>query len=240
MNWKKYAYLSYATLRGYRFPALLKQYLREYELGLNGETTTTALRKLLRHCREMVPYYADLLSGTTDHQLGEDPRGFLQRMPVLTKDTIRANFDRLQSRDNSRRNCEVNTSGGSTGEPVRLIQDDEYRDASTAIRLLSEHLLGCEVGQPQVRLWGSERDLEGGTKSHKARFFNWLTNTVWLNAFHMSPEEMRTFVQVINRVRPRLIIAYAQAAYELARFAEREQLEIQPQRAMMTSSCSRS
>src|SRR5437764_9131549 len=118
MNWKKYAYLSYATLRGYRFPALLKQYLREYETGVSGQTTM-ALHRLLGHCREMVPYYADLLSETTAHQIADNPREVLQRLPVLTKDIIRANFDRLQSRDNNRRNCEVNTSGGSTGEPVR-------------------------------------------------------------------------------------------------------------------------
>src|SRR5438046_2030113 len=120
MNWKKHAYLTYATLRGYRFPALLKRYLREYETGVSGETTTRALRRLLGHCHEMVPYYADLLSETTVRQLADDPRGALQRLPMLTKDTIRANFDRLQSRDNKRRNCEFNTSGGSTGEPVKL------------------------------------------------------------------------------------------------------------------------
>jgi phenylacetate-CoA ligase len=77
--------------------------------------------------------------------------------------------------------------------------------------------------------------LEAGAKSQKARFFNWLTNTVWLNAFHMSPESMREFVELLNRVRPRLIVAYAQAAYELARFVEREKIEVEPQRAMMTS-----
>src|SRR6267154_1081916 len=104
MNWRKHAYLSYATLRGYRFPALLKQYLRDYELGLSEETTTKALRKLLRHCREMVPYYGDLLAGTPVNQLIKDPRGCLQRLPVLKKETIRSNFDRLQSQDNIHRN----------------------------------------------------------------------------------------------------------------------------------------
>jgi len=118
---------------------------------------------------------------------------------------------------------------------VQLVQDDEYNDASAAIRWLSQQLLGCEIGQPHVRLWGSERDLEEGTKSPKARLFNWLTNTVWLNAFHMSPKSMREFIETLHRVRPRLIVAYAQAMYELARFAEREQIAVEPQRAILTS-----
>src|SRR5262249_46731382 len=157
-------------------------------------------------------------------QIRRNPRGVLHRLPILTKDLIRANFNRLQSQDNSRRNCQTNTSGGSTGEPVKLIQDDEYRDASAAVQWLSHDQLGSPLGAHHVRLWGSERDLESGTKSPKARFFNWLTNTTWMNAFAMSPERMRGFIDTLNRTRPRLVVAYAQAIYELARFAEREQI----------------
>lgn len=235
MNWKKHAYLNYARLRGYRFPALLKQYVSEYNDGLTGGTTTRALARLLRHSREMVPYYADLLAGVSLAEIDDNPQCCLQKLPLLTKELIRANFARLQSKDNSQRQCETNTSGGSTGEPVRLIQDDEYRDASTAIQWLSHYQLGCPLGAPHVRLWGSERDLETGTKSRKSQFFNWLTNTTWMNSFAMSPQRMREFLQILNRNRPRLVVAYAQSIYELARFAEREQIPVTPQRAVLTS-----
>jgi len=236
MNWRKPAYLSYASLRGYRFPSILLAYSREYEGGMNGEMVTRGLRQLLQHCRTAVPHYAELLEEAGVGRIeGPDARAWLQRLPILTKEILRANFSRLQSKDLQRRKWHHNTSGGSTGEPVRLTQDAEYDDRSTALRLFYNSLLGCEVGEPVVRLWGSERDVEGGTKSGKARFFNWLTNTTWLNAFRMSPERMREFLQTLNRVRPRLIVAYAQAAYELARFAERERISVAPQRAVLTS-----
>lgn len=222
MNWRKPAYLSYASLRGYRFPALLRDYLRQYEEGVNPRAH--AMRELLQHCRDAVPYYAERLKDLD-----------LKSLPVLTKEKIRAHFNQLQSKDLPRRKWHTNTSGGSTGEVVRLVQDDEYDDRSAALGLFFNCLLGCEVGEPIVRLWGSERDVESGTKSRKARFFNWLTNTTWLNAFHMSPERMLEFVRTLNQVRPRLIVAYAQAAYELARFAERERLSVAPQRAVLTS-----
>jgi phenylacetate-coenzyme A ligase PaaK-like adenylate-forming protein len=235
MNWRKPAYLSYASLRGYRFPTLLRQYLAQYEAGIAPQTAPNALSGLLLHCQQMVPYYTELLSDISPNQIRRNPCNVLHRLPVLTKELIRANFNRLQSEDNSQRNCQTNTSGGSTGEPVQLIQDDEYRDASAAIQWLSHHQLGCSLGAPHVRLWGSERDLESGTKSPKARFFNWLTNTTWMNAFAMSPERMREFIDTLNRTRPRLVVAYAQAIYELARFAERQQIPVAPQRAVLTS-----
>src|SRR2546422_765159 len=236
MNWRKPAYLSYASLRGYRFPSLLLAYSREYERGMNGEMVTRGLRQLLQHCRTAVPHYAELLEEAGARRIeGADPRACLQRLPILTKEMIRANFSRLQSKDRPRRKCHHNTSGGSTGEPVQVVQDAEYDDRSAAVGLFYNSLLGCKVGEPIVRLWGSERDLQGGTRSRKARFFNWLTNTTWLNAFLMSPERMQEFIQTLNRLRPRLIVAYAQAAYELARFAERERISVAPQRAVLTS-----
>lgn len=236
MNWRKRVYLPYAWLRGYRFPTLLSSYLRQYERGLSGQTVTPALRQLLQHCRDKVPYYAKLsdeagVRGIVD----ADPHAVLQRLPILTKAIIRENFDRLQSNDLSCRKWHYNTSGGSTGEPVRLIQDREHDDRTAAISRFFNTLLGCNVGEPIVRLWGSQRDLESGTQSRKARFFNWLTNTTWMNAFQMSSERIREFIHMLNRLRPRLIVAYPQAAYELARFTEREQIAVVPQRAMVTS-----
>jgi len=232
INWRKPVYLGYATLRGYRFPKLLKQYLAEYESGPSGDVTDAALSRLLEHCRQRVPYYGELLK---ELNLKLNPRDTLRRLPVLTKQVIRSNFDSLQSRDNSRRNCQFNTSGGSTGEPLQLVQDDEFRDMSAALRWLNQHQLGCEVGAPHVYLWGSERDLESGVGSRKSRFFNWLTNSSWMNAFRMSPAAMRGFVDSLSERPPCLIIAYAQAMYELAQFVEQEQLRVAPQRAVLSS-----
>jgi len=236
MNWRKPAYLGYARLRGYRFPSILSQYLRDYERGIGAQVGSRALQKLLQHCNEFVPYYRGLWDQIGLNQIsGRDAKECLRLLPVLTKDDIRGNFDRLQSADLHRRKWQLNTSGGSTGEPVRLVQDADYNECSTALGLFYNALLGCPVGERVVRLWGSERDLIEGTKSRKSRFFNWLTNTVWLNAFEMSPERMRQFLERLNRQPARLIAAYAQAIYELARFAEREGIAVRPQQAIFTS-----
>src|SRR5262245_419755 len=108
MNWRRPTYLAYASARGYRFPSLLRRYLAEYERGIDRETSSSVLGRLLLHCRESVPYYAALLSRRDRRELETNPREVLEGLPVLTKDLIRRNFSGLQSRDNARRNCEVN------------------------------------------------------------------------------------------------------------------------------------
>ena len=86
-----------------------------------------------------------------------------------------------------------------------------------------------------MRLWGSERDIHRGSKSWKAALANKLTNTTYLNAFRMTPKKMGEFIAALNAKRPSLILAYAQAIYELAKFAERERIVVVPQAAIMTS-----
>src|SRR5207247_6931045 len=105
MNWRTPAYLSYASLRGYRFPSLLAQYSREYEGGVGRETVTRALARLLRHCRGAVPYYVERFrSIDSTHLEDADPREFLLRLPIVTKETIRAEFVKTQSTDLRSRN----------------------------------------------------------------------------------------------------------------------------------------
>jgi len=133
MNWRKRVYLSYAAARGYRFPSYLSEYADEWESGRAAETAATALNRLLGHCWHSVPYYAELLEGAGyNPSASSEPWETLLRLPVLRKDTIRANFPRLRSVDLPTRKWSYNTSGGSTGEPIDLIQDSEYEDRAIA------------------------------------------------------------------------------------------------------------
>nr|MDZ8004516.1 hypothetical protein [Nostoc sp. DedSLP05] len=183
-----------------------------------------------------MPYYADYLNQIgLEELLLQEPELCLTRLPILTKDIIRQNFEQLKSTDLVQRQWYFNTSGGSTGEPIKIIQDKQYADISEAITLLYSRLVGREIGELEAYLWGSEREVIKGTKGWKVNFFNFLSNTIYLNAFRMTPESMRTFIESLNGKRPQLIIAYAQAVYELAKFAESEDIQIVPQNAIITS-----
>jgi phenylacetate-CoA ligase len=165
----------------------------------------------------------------------QDPQGYLMRLPVLTKEIMRARLDDLKSSDLGRRKWQFNTSGGSTGEPARFIQDSEFSARAGAIKLLFSELVGREIGEPEIELWGSGRDIAKAQETLRSRLMLGLSNTTILDAFVMTPEEMRQYITVLNRMRPKLIVAYADAMFELARFAEREGLNVEPQAAVIAS-----
>jgi phenylacetate-CoA ligase len=69
----------------------------------------------------------------------------------------------------------------------------------------------------------------------KMKTLNTLTNDRYFNAFRMTPERMRNFLAELNTQPPQLIVAYTQAIYELARFAEKESIPVTPQKSILTS-----
>jgi phenylacetate-coenzyme A ligase PaaK-like adenylate-forming protein len=194
------------------------------------------LSKLLLHASTNVPYYSRLLRDAG--AIGKDGRVCLDRfgdIPVLSRGVVQSDGEQLRSGDLSSRDWYEYASGGSTGQPVVTVQDITCRERAVGIKQLYDSWTGYQAGQRRVLLWGSERDLFVGGETRRTRLARWLKNEVWLNAFRMGPDEMRAHVSVINRVRPRQILAYAEALYELARFAELNGLKVERPGAVMTS-----
>jgi len=215
-----------------------RSYFREAlsvdRLNQHEEAQTRYLVRLLDHCRLHVPYYAELMrEAPIDWRA--NPRGYLRTLPILTKNIIRSRFENLKSDDLKNRVWTFNTSGGSTGEPVRLIQDRQYFRYIAALVDMQHLWLNHRPGDPIALLWGSERDILGGRASWRDRVLSALYDQTTLNAFLMTRERMREFVRVINDMQPTLLLAYAQAIYELAGFIEEENLDVKPPGAILTS-----
>ena len=178
------------------------------------------LTGLLVEAARHVPWYRRTLheAAVVDAQ----ERVSLERfgdVPFVSKDILRSSSGELVSERAGRRTY-WNTSGGSTGEPVRLLQDQAFRAAARAAAMLFNTWADYRLGSPMVKLWGSERDLFVGRETMPTRAARWLRNEVWLNAFRMTPTEMREHVATINRVRPVFVLGYVESLYDLSRWCQ--------------------
>lgn len=194
------------------------------------------ISKLLLHAYYNVPYYRNILS--ENNIVKKDGTVDLEKftsIPFLTKEILRNHFEELKSSDLNKRKWYYNTSGGSTGEPVRFIQDKEYKKWVRALTILYDEWTGYKPGMPKVVLWGSERDLFVGRETIDIRLKQLIKNEVWLNSFRMTEKQMLEYVEMINKHKPIQILAYVGSIYELARFVENEGLEVFSPEAIMTS-----
>jgi phenylacetate-CoA ligase len=234
MNWRKFVYFGLVRLRGQRLGTYYRRMVREDRRGIRPDTTRKLLVRLLDHCRRSVPYYAEIIQSLGDNY-HEDPFVYLEQFPVMTKDIIRKHFADLKSSDLSRRKLYFNMSGGSTGEPVRVLQDWDFAACMGAIQLLYSRFAGKEIGECEVNVWASQRDILSGFQNPRAALINKLTNTIYLDTFQMTTERMREYLEILNHKRPKLIIGYVDSLYELARQARRDNFKVAPQKAIIST-----
>ncbi|KXB07347.1 hypothetical protein AKJ54_00350 [candidate division MSBL1 archaeon SCGC-AAA382K21] len=193
------------------------------------------LKKLLKHCHENVPYYTKKLEDVGVIKNSKVNIENFGNIPILKKEDIQSNFNSLKSKDLATRNTYKNSTGGSTGKPLTFIQDGKYDAWNYANKLYHAEIAGKEVGEPEIKLWGSERDILGERRSVKKRIRNFLYNRTLLNSFKMSEKDMREYVEKWNSVKPGHVWAYVDSAYELGKFIEKEDLNIYSPDSIITT-----
>ncbi|MBN2190504.1 MAG: phenylacetate--CoA ligase family protein [Candidatus Aureabacteria bacterium] len=177
------------------------------------------LRKLLKQALNS-HYYSGVLEKTglnPDNIVLED----LKKLPLLTKDIIREQGDRLLAKPKSM--LYRNASGGSTGAPVIFYQDDNYADNIWATMMVILEMCGWHYGARIARLWGAPQD-KRRFKTLKGRLIYFLQNTRFYDSFNMSEENMLKYHYDMTKHKPDIIICYASSIYLLAKFLKKRGL----------------
>ncbi len=181
-------------------------------------------RRELRRTLESVPYYRPHLDRP------------LEEFPVLTKDLLREHNDELIARAPS---CgrRWNSSGGSTGVPVRLVQDSPYRRFSNIADVyVHARLFGLDPRPvSKVMIWGAERDILDQRKDLKRIALNRIKRLYWLNAFRLDAATLETAIRDLRARRPEYVRGYASALEAVARFALERGLDL-PHPGLVVSS----
>lgn len=182
------------------------------------------LLNIIKHAVNNVPYYNKLnidLENFAEETIFED----IKNIPFLDKNILRKEFESLQYNGGDRKTY-YNTSGGSTGEAARFIQDDYYSDWNLAASLLFDSWTGYQLGEPTIQLWAAERDIVYDKRDYKHLLAEWIRNRKLLNAFKMTEDNIIQYIEQINMFKPKLIVAFVNSIYELALYAFRKNIVV--------------
>lgn len=183
------------------------------------------IRTLVDHAYAHVPYYRELFD-----REGIDPREIrspadLERVPVLTKEGLRDNFDRLFSSAFDRDAVVVDSTGGSTGSPTRYAHDRRYIELAQATLMRSMSWSGCEPGA--LVAWVVGLEAPPGPQERAKRALQRVVNgKLYLNAFDASDASLAAWCREIRRHRPRAFYGYASALTLLARYVAENGVEL--------------
>lgn len=225
--WIKYINYPLALLISGKLPRIVsynncisKQY-RTFEENIMEQREK--LYDIVMYAIQHVPYYQDFVSQRQLSLSKETIMEDIKQLPIITKEIVRKEGDRLYSAELL--DYYIATSGGSTGEPVQLRHDKYLEKIHPGNYFLS--YAGYDTGDKIALLWGSERDILQGSIGIKAKVSNtFVTRRKLLNSFRMTREDMTDYVRIINKWKPKVILAYTQSIYELSKYIKEEHLRV--------------
>ena len=197
-----------AYLRDYR----ANQWLSRDELAA---IRWRRLSQLLRYCWQEVPYYRKQWQalGIAPDDIRDETD--FAKLPVLTKDDIRANQDDLVAAP-WRGRLIWKATGGSTGTPLRFGYTHESYERRIAVMWRGYEWSGARMGRRTLYLWGAP--VTGTNSAHdiKDRIYHTVFNRKVLNAFLMSDARMIEYASAIDAFRPEIIVSYVAPIVRMA------------------------
>ena len=183
-----------------------------------------ALRRLLEHAYEHVPFYRNRFDDAGLHpDRIRTPEEF-RSIPLLTREDLQESREALVADNFDRARLQRNQTGGSTGNPVAFYDYEANKALQKAVTSRSRSWAGFEEGQRMAIVWGAARDLPNWSWFERQKIHRVL-NQRWLNSYHLTPATMAEFAERMIRWQPRYILGYATGLYAFARFLRDQKLE---------------
>lgn len=199
------------------------------------ELQNMKLQSLIKHAYEKVPYYRRIFAeiGLTDKdiQTVED----LPKLPILTKDDIRKNFDNLKARDFNKWRPFFNATSGSTGEPLRYYITLDTISINWACTFRGWGWGGYKLGDKRATLGGSSL-IPDKHPSYKDRM-RWLVErTLPLSAVKITDDTARIYINKLKEFKPEFLYGYPSAIFLLASYLTKEDVDhIRPEAIFTTA-----
>ena len=112
-------------------------------------------------------------------------------------------------------------SGGTTGDPVKVLMDRNSRSHSTAAIMRYFNWWGCEIGQKTVVLWGRQFSSDIGKFGKiKTDIHRLLTKKLYLNTFMLNDNILLEHYKSFHAYNPYILRGYANSVYLFAQFID--------------------
>jgi phenylacetate-CoA ligase len=143
MNYRYVYYLKYL--------AELKSHQRKSDKDLK-EIQLKKLRHMVNHAYNNVPFYRELF--TRENIIPEDIKNLddLQKIPVITKKDIIANYDNIIANSVDKEKCRMITTTGSTGLPLKIWNDKKSQLYSSTLAYFAFFESGLRLTDSIVEL----------------------------------------------------------------------------------------
>ncbi len=178
------------------------------------------LKEILIYANKNVPYYWELF-----HRINFNPQEIMsfediKVIPFLTKDIIRKHFEELQSTVQVESGHYVATTGGSTGEPLKVLLDYDCVFKENAF----VNFFRGKLGYTELDKLATFRGVEFGNKLWK---FNPMQNELIFSPFRLSNKTLQKYLNKIRKYNPDYLNGYLSTIYFFAKLLYDNNLKLE-------------
>jgi phenylacetate-CoA ligase len=197
--------------------------LLEKREGLNEDSIREyqflQLKQILLYSYRNVPFYKELFK-----KAGFDPQKFsayeqIEKIPVLTREIILKNHDKLKSTDKIKNGYYIGSTGGSTGFPMKFLLDYDSVFKENAFIYYYRKKLGYDFCDRIVTFRQSE------IVSNLWRF-NPMYNEMMFYPVKISRNTITNYVKKLNEYKPVYLNGYLSAIWYFARLIKEFQIKL--------------
>jgi len=195
----------------------------EYEKIL--ENADKQLKNIVDYANTYVPYYNTLFA-----EYGISPESIesiedLQRIPILTKDIIKKNFEEFTPKNIKSLRFITNTTGGSTGVPLKYRMSLEDYERGIALLYRGWSYAGYKLGDKSAVIAGTS--LIPNIKTDFSRkIFNFFLNQRNYSSYNLSEENLYKYLKNLNSWKPEFIRGYVSSIFLFAKFVHDNRLVV--------------
>jgi phenylacetate-CoA ligase len=175
------------------------------------------LREVLRHAQRQTIYYKRVFSSIDFNAEDEFSFADFAKLPILEREDAIASERDLIARDIDPAGLRLDSTGGSTGQPVRVWLGPKELGWRRSGTDFYQRRIGVLPGKKLALLWGHHLD-PVRSRSFKDRILALIQNHRWFDCFRLSPEVLERWHAELQSWRPDCIIAYAGALASLAEY----------------------
>jgi len=148
--------------------------------------------------------------------LGKSPFDMLREIEPVTKAQLQSDFDLYISSNRDSVPHHETFTGGSSGMPLRFIQNDSALEIEWAFMIAQWMRAGFRPGDKRVAF----RGVEFRENRDSLMMENPVYDEILLSPFNLTEESLNLYVDAITRFQPRFLRGYPSAISTLARFID--------------------
>ena len=185
------------------------------------------IKRIIKHAYDTVPYYRNLFNSRRLRPDDVKCVADLDKIPILTKDDIRAHSKDLVSLAYRRQKLVERHTSGTTGTSLQLYADRDEIAVQWAVWWRHRLRFDCAPEDLHVNFTGKPIVPIDQQKPPYWRYVK-PQNQYVVNMHHITPGKIRDVVLFLNSVTPKFYSGYPSIISEVARLALEKKLTLDP------------